>query len=88
MLHLQYSLLAKALPFVHFNFIFLAPVKRRAHEAAFKLRAIKHAAEHGNRATARKFNVNESMIRNWKKQESVLCQIPKTKLRFRERKAT
>ncbi|TWW75344.1 hypothetical protein D4764_13G0000060 [Takifugu flavidus] len=39
----------------------MAPVKRHAYEAYFKLQAIEYAAENGNRAAARHFNVNESM---------------------------
>ncbi|TWW69274.1 hypothetical protein D4764_18G0000800, partial [Takifugu flavidus] len=48
----------------------MVPVKRHAYEAYFKLRAIEYAAENGNRAAARHFNVNESMVRKWRKQES------------------
>ena len=58
----------------------MAPVKKRhAYEAAFKLKAIRHAIEHGNRAAAREFQVNESMVRKWRKQEDTLRQIKKTK---------
>ncbi|TWW81721.1 hypothetical protein D4764_01G0015360 [Takifugu flavidus] len=39
----------------------MPPVKRYAYEAYFKLQAIEYAAENGNRAAARHFNVNESM---------------------------
>ncbi|TWW66774.1 hypothetical protein D4764_20G0008060 [Takifugu flavidus] len=48
----------------------MAPVKRHAYEAYFKLQATKYAAENGNRADARHFNGNESMVRKWRKQES------------------
>ncbi|TWW64127.1 hypothetical protein D4764_03G0011350 [Takifugu flavidus] len=48
----------------------MAPVKRHAYEAYFKLQAIEYAAENGNRAAAKHFNVNESMDRNCRKQES------------------
>ena len=65
----------------------MAPVKRHAYEAAFKLKAIRHAVEHGNRAAVREFNVNESMVRKWRKQEGALCQVKKTKLSFRGLKA-
>ncbi|TWW59247.1 hypothetical protein D4764_06G0007770 [Takifugu flavidus] len=41
----------------------MAPVKRYAYEAYFKLQAIEYAAENGNRAAARHFNVNESMAK-------------------------
>ena len=65
----------------------IAPVKRHAYEAAFKLKTIRHAVKHGNRAAAREFNVNESMVRKWRKQEDALCQVKKTKLSFRGLKA-
>ncbi|TWW81776.1 hypothetical protein D4764_01G0015910 [Takifugu flavidus] len=41
----------------------MAPVKRYVYEAYFKLQAIEYAAENGNRAAARHFNVNESMAK-------------------------
>ena len=47
----------------------MAPLKRHAYDAEFKLKAISHAVEHGNRAAAREFNINESMVRKWRKQE-------------------
>ena len=31
----------------------MAPVKRRAYEVTFKLKTIRHAVKHGNRAAAR-----------------------------------
>ena len=36
----------------------MAPIKRHAYNAEFKLKAISHALEHGNRAAAREFNIN------------------------------
>ena len=65
----------------------MAPVKRRAYEAGFKLKAISYALEHGNRAAAREYNVNESMVQKWRKQEDALRQVKKTKLSFRGHKA-
>lgn len=44
-----------------------APVKRHAYEADFKLKTISRM--HGNRAAAREININESMVRKWRKQE-------------------
>ncbi|XP_019717182.1 heterogeneous nuclear ribonucleoprotein U-like protein 1 isoform X2 [Hippocampus comes] len=61
----------------------MTPVKRHAYEAQFKLRAIGYADEHGNRAAARVFNINESMVRKWRKQENELRKVKKTKLSFR-----
>ncbi|KAF4805391.1 hypothetical protein TURU_001115 [Turdus rufiventris] len=40
----------------------MAPQRRLAYEADFKLKAVNHEKEHGNRAAAREFNVNESMV--------------------------
>ena len=40
----------------------MAPVKRHAYKADFKLKAISHAVEHGNRAAVREFNISESMV--------------------------
>ncbi|TWW73688.1 hypothetical protein D4764_15G0010840 [Takifugu flavidus] len=65
----------------------MAPVKRHAYEAYIKLQAIEYAAENGTRAAARHFNGNESMVRKWRKQESELCKVRKTKLSFRGNKA-
>lgn len=65
----------------------MPPVKRHAYEADFKLKAISHALEHGNRAAAREFNINESMVRKWRKQEDDLRQVKKTKKSFRGNKA-
>ncbi|TWW79813.1 hypothetical protein D4764_10G0008430 [Takifugu flavidus] len=65
----------------------LVPVERDAYEAYFKLQDIEYAAENGNRASARHFNVNESMVRKWRKQESELRQVRKTKLSFRRNKS-
>lgn len=65
----------------------MAPVKRHAYEAQLKLQAISYAFENGNRAAAKKFNINESMVRKWRKLENELRQVKKTKLSFRGNKA-
>ncbi|XP_029974633.1 uncharacterized protein LOC115408167 [Salarias fasciatus] len=65
----------------------MAPVKRQAYEAEFKLKAISHAVQHGNRAAAREFNIHESMVRKWRKQEGDLRRVKKTKKSFRGNKA-
>lgn len=65
----------------------MAPCKRHAYDTEFKLKAIRHAVEHGNRAAAREFNVKESMVRKWRKQQDALCQVKKTKQSFRGNKA-
>lgn len=65
----------------------MAPTKRHAYNAEFKLKAISHAQEHGNRAAAREFNINESMVRKWRKYEDELRQVKKTTQSFRGNKA-
>ena len=65
----------------------MAPAKRHAYKASLKLKAIEYAVAHGNRAAARHFNVNESMVRKWRKQEEALRQVKKNKLSFRGHKA-
>ena len=65
----------------------MAHLKRHAYDVEFKLKAISHAVEHGNRAAAREFNINESMVRKWRKQEEDLRQVKKTKKSLRGHKA-
>ncbi|CAI5666939.1 E3 ubiquitin-protein ligase UHRF2 isoform X4 [Oreochromis niloticus] len=65
----------------------MARVKRLAYEAHFKLRAIRHALQHGNRAASRKFRIHESMVRKWRKQEDDLRHVKKTQQSFRGNKA-
>mgnify|MGYP003530257762 FL=1 len=65
----------------------MTSIKRHAYEAAFKLNAISYAVQHGNRAAAREFNINESMVRKWRSQEDALRQVKKTQLSFRGNKA-
>lgn len=61
----------------------LKMAKRHAYEAQFKLKAISYAEEHGNRAAAREYKINESMVRKWRKLENELRQVKKTQLSFR-----
>ena len=65
----------------------MAPVKRYAYEVSLKLKAIEYAVMHGNRAAAREFNVNESMVQKWRKQVDALRQVKKNKLNFWGHKA-
>uniref|UniRef100_A0A3B3CPS1 HTH CENPB-type domain-containing protein n=1 Tax=Oryzias melastigma TaxID=30732 RepID=A0A3B3CPS1_ORYME len=65
----------------------MAPVRRHAYEAQFKLQAISYAVLKGNRAAAKEFNINESMVRNWRKQEAKLRRAKETKQSFRGNKA-
>ena len=47
----------------------MAPVRRHAYEAV----------QHGNKAAVTEFNINESMVRKWRKQEDDMRQLRKTK---------
>lgn len=47
-------------------------VKRHASKVDFKLKAIIYAVEQWNRAAAREFNINESIVQKWRKQEDDL----------------
>lgn len=53
--------------------------KWHTYEAKFKLKVTSHAVEHGTRAAAREFNMNESVVRKWRKQEADLGQVKKSK---------
>ncbi|KAF4790649.1 hypothetical protein TURU_138687 [Turdus rufiventris] len=64
----------------------MAPQRRLAYDADFKLKAINHAKEHGNRSAAREYNINESMVHTWRKQEDDLRLAEKTKKSFRRNK--
>uniref|UniRef100_A0A674N516 HTH CENPB-type domain-containing protein n=1 Tax=Takifugu rubripes TaxID=31033 RepID=A0A674N516_TAKRU len=61
--------------------------RRNAYDAAFKLKAIELDDKEGNRAAARKLNINESMVRRWKRQREELEQCKKTKKAFRGNKS-
>lgn len=51
--------------------------------AAFKLRAVDYALQHGNRAAGRHFDVDEVHIRHWKNQREKLTATNKTRRAFR-----
>ena len=40
----------------------MTPAKRHAYELDFKLKAISHAVEDGNRAVDKEFNIDKSMV--------------------------
>ena len=52
--------------------------KRMSYAASFKLKAVKAAKETSNVEAAKKFGVDESNIRRWKK-DSLLDSIPNSK---------
>ncbi|XP_077111701.1 uncharacterized protein LOC143767342 isoform X2 [Ranitomeya variabilis] len=59
--------------------------KRLSYKIPFKLKVVKFAKKHGNRAAERKFGrpPTEKMIREWRKQEDQLKKMDKTKRGFR-----
>ena len=50
----------------------MAPNRRQSYTNEFKLMALEYANKHGNRPAARFFHINESSIRQWKKQKTLL----------------
>ena len=60
----------------------IAPVKRNAYEVNFKLKAISHAVEDGNRAAGREFNINKSIVWKWRMQNDDLPQEDKNRSRI------
>ena len=59
--------------------------KRFSYTASFKLKVIKYAKKHGNRAAERHFGPppTESVIRLWRQQEGKLLQMPRQKKAMR-----
>jgi hypothetical protein len=47
-------------------------VRRKSYTAMFKLEVVNFAKEKGNREAARKFNVGETSVREWRKEETVI----------------
>jgi hypothetical protein len=47
-------------------------VRRKLYTAMFKLEVVDFAKEKGNLETARKFNVGETSIWEWRKEETVI----------------
>ena len=50
---------------------------RQSFTFEYKLKVIAHADEIGNRAAAREFEIDESMIRYWRKKKDVMTKLPK-----------
>ncbi|OTF80841.1 hypothetical protein BLA29_009170 [Euroglyphus maynei] len=54
--------------------------KRMSYTAEFKLKVIKYAKIHGNRASSRYFKcISERSVRDWRKRENEIRQMPKDK---------
>uniref|UniRef100_A0A147BBU3 Putative tigger transposase n=1 Tax=Ixodes ricinus TaxID=34613 RepID=A0A147BBU3_IXORI len=54
-----------------------------SYTSGFKLQVVEHAIEHGNRAAARHFGVEEVRVRYWKRQREKLQAAEKTRRAFR-----
>ena len=50
---------------------------RQSFTFEYKLKVVARGAEIGNRAAAREFELDESMIRYWKKKKDVMTKLPK-----------
>lgn len=61
----------------------MPPLKRNKYSSGFKCKVIAFAKENGNRAAARIFGVNECSVREWKKNEAVIQNMPKQKCALR-----
>ena len=60
---------------------------RKTYDFGYKLGAVKRAEEIGNRATARELEVDESMIRKWRKNKQIMEKMPKKQRSCRRGKA-
>ena len=57
--------------------------KRRKHEASLKMKVIEVAMASNNRAAVRTFDVTEKIVRNWRKNEDYVRNMPKEKCAMR-----
>ena len=62
--------------------------KRNSYTAKFKLGVIKFAVENNNCSAARHFNVNEKLVRDWRKQENKIKNMPILKCADRGKKCS
>ena len=58
-------------------------MKRSSYTKVWKVRAIELTKANGNQKDAAELNVDESMIRRWRKQEDELRQAKKSRKSFR-----
>jgi len=52
---------------------------RSSYDASFKLQVVEFAEQSSNMAAERQFGVCEKQVREWRKQKSILQELPKTK---------
>ena len=60
---------------------------RKSHEARFKIEVILFADIHGNKASARKYNIDETLVRRWKLKKVSLFKCERTCRASRGKKA-
>ena len=56
--------------------------KKRSFDATFKLKVIEYAEKNSNRAAARKYDVDDKRVREWRKQKNSLMELPGKKRRL------
>lgn len=61
--------------------------KRTSYTAAFKLKVLEYAEQHGKRAAGRHFGVDESNVRLWEKKKHIYQAIPESKKAIRGKAA-
>ena len=54
----------------------MASKKRHSYTIELKRKAVEYSETHGNRAAGREFNVDESMIRRWRKEKALMAKLP------------
>ena len=57
----------------------MEPPTKRKYEASFKLKVINIAKGSNNCVAARKFDVTEQMVREWRKKKDDIREMPKNK---------
>ena len=59
-----------------------AMTKKRSYDAAFKLKVVEYAENYSNRAAARRHQVDERSVRDWRKQKDQLSTLLSKKQRL------
>lgn len=62
------------------------PAKRMKYNALFTLKVVKFAKSSNHSVAAREFGINEKQVREWKKAEEKLMEMPRTKCALRRGK--
>lgn len=56
----------------------MASTKRSSYTVSFKLKAFDYAEKNSNQAAGREYEVNEKLVRDWRKRKDTLMKLPKT----------